>query len=361
MERKFDEELNELKKKILEMTSLVNDIIEKAVRALIEKNEELANQVEKTDEEVDNFENEIDQFCLELLARYQPAAIDLRFITSIMKINNDVERIGDLATTIAHKAKIIMKHQPVEIPQNIIKIHNDIKEMLKDVINSLIEKNENKAKEICQRDKKIDELYVETFRQILDLIINGNLNVKAGIELILTIKYLERIADHITNIAEDVVYLVSGESIKHKKELNKERVLFVCVHNSARSQMAEAYLNHFAGDRFFAESAGIEPGILNPYVIKVMKEDGIDISRNKTKSVFDFYKQGKLYSYVITVCEQEAAEKCPIFPGGGKRLHWSFPDPSKFTGSEEEILDKVRKVRDEIKEKIKEFINKGIL
>jgi len=138
--------------------------------------------------------------------------------------------------------------------------------------------------------------------------------------------------------------------------VDKERVLFVCLHNSARSQMAEAYLNHFGGDKFLAESAGLEPGVLNPYVVKVMKEDGIDISGNKTKSVFDFYKQGKLYSYVITVCEQEAAEKCPIFPGGGKRLHLSFPDPSKFTGTEEEILNKVRKVRDEIKEKIKEFI-----
>lgn len=138
--------------------------------------------------------------------------------------------------------------------------------------------------------------------------------------------------------------------------MDKERVLFVCVHNSARSQMAEAYLNYFGGDKFFAESAGLEPGVLNPYVVKVMKEDGIDISGNKTKSVFDFYKQGKLYSYVITVCEQEAAEKCPIFPGAGKRLHLSFPDPSKFTGTEEEILNKVREVRDEIKEKIKEFI-----
>jgi len=218
MERKFDEELNELKKKILEMTSLVNDITEKSVRALIEKDEKLAEDVEKTDEEIDRYENEIDKFCLELLARYQPAAIDLRLITSIMKINNDVERIGDLATTIAHKAKIIMRQQPISIPQNIMKIYQDIKEMLKDVVNALVDINESKAKEICKRDKIIDEMYVETFRQIIDLIINGNLSVKAGIELILTIKYLERIADHITNIAEDVVYLASGESIKHKKE-----------------------------------------------------------------------------------------------------------------------------------------------
>lgn len=218
MERKFDEELNELRKKILEMTSLVNDAIEKAINSLFEKNEELANEVEKMDAEIDRYENEIDKFCLELLARYQPAAIDLRLITSIMKINNDVERIGDLATTIAHKAKIIMKQQPVSIPERIMKIYKDIKEMLKDVVTALVQIDEKKSREICQRDKIIDEMYVDTFRQIMDLIIKGELSIKAGIELILTIKYLERIADHITNIAEDVVYLASGESIKHKKE-----------------------------------------------------------------------------------------------------------------------------------------------
>ncbi len=138
--------------------------------------------------------------------------------------------------------------------------------------------------------------------------------------------------------------------------MNKKRVLFICVHNSARSQMAEAYLNHLAGDMFIAESAGLEPGILNPYVVKVMKEEGIDISKNKTKSVFDFYKLGKLFDYVITVCDRQAEEQCPVFPGITKRLHWEFSDPSKFTGNEEEILDKVRKVRDEIKNTIVEFI-----
>lgn len=354
MERKLDEELLQLKKKIFEMISLIDLLIEKSVNALISRDEKIADEIEKKDEEVDNFENEIDKYCLELLARYQPAAIDLRFITSIMKINNDVERIGDLATTIAHKTKIIIRHGVIEVPDNIFELKKIIQNMLKDVVKALTDFNSEKAIEICKTDRIIDKIYVETFRQIIDLIIKNKIAVKAGIELILIIKYLERIADHITNIAEDIVYMVKGESIKHKKD--KINVLFVCVHNSARSQMAEAYLNNLAGDRFFAESAGIEPGILNPYVVEVMKEDGIDISGNKTKSVFDFYKQGKIYSYVITVCDTEAAERCPVFPGGGKRLHWSFPDPSKFTGTKEEILENVRKIRDDIKNRIKEFI-----
>jgi arsenate reductase len=133
-------------------------------------------------------------------------------------------------------------------------------------------------------------------------------------------------------------------------------ILFVCIHNSARSQMAEAFLKQTGNGKFVAESAGIEKGKLNPYVVRAMHEVGIDISKNETKEVFDLFKQGRLYQVVITVCEKEAAERCPIFPGRIKRIAWSFPDPSKFTGTDEKIMEKVRIVRDEIKERVTEFI-----
>ncbi len=140
---------------------------------------------------------------------------------------------------------------------------------------------------------------------------------------------------------------------------DKTRVLFICVHNTARSQIAEAYLTYFAGDRFEVNSAGLEPGKLNPYVVEVMKEDGIDISGNKTKSVFDLYREGRIYSYVITVCSREAEDKCPIFPGPVNRVHWPFPDPSRFQGTEKEKLRQTREVRNAIKEKIKKFIREN--
>ena len=108
--------------------------------------------------------------------------------------------------------------------------------------------------------------------------------------------------------------------------MKKIKVLFVCVHNSARSQIAEAYLNAMAGERFEALSAGLEPGVLNHYAVKVMAEEGFDISGNKTKDVFDFVKRGEIFGYVITVCDGANAERCPIFSGVTKRLHWSFPD-----------------------------------
>ncbi len=138
-----------------------------------------------------------------------------------------------------------------------------------------------------------------------------------------------------------------------------KKVLFVCIHNSARSQMAEAYLNHLSNGEFIAESAGLEPGKLNPYVVKVMAEDGIDISGNETKSVFDFFKQGKVFNYVITVCDKEASERCPIFPGITSRLHWGFVDPSSASGSDEDKLTFAREVRDMIKNQIAEFLDES--
>ena len=136
----------------------------------------------------------------------------------------------------------------------------------------------------------------------------------------------------------------------------KQRVLFVCVHNSARSQMAEAFLKQLAGDRFEVESAGIEPGALNPIVVDAMKEIGIDISGNQTKDVFDFLKLGKAFGYVITVCDEASGERCPIFPGISKRMHWSFEDPSSFTGTYGEKLRRVREVRNVIRLRIKQFL-----
>lgn len=137
--------------------------------------------------------------------------------------------------------------------------------------------------------------------------------------------------------------------------MSKIRVLFVCVHNSARSQMAEALLNDIAGDRFQAESAGMEPGVLNHLAVEAMQEIGIDISHNKTKSVFAKYRQGELFSYVIAVCEE--TQTCPIFPGlRTETLHWTFEDPESFGGTHEEKMAKIRQVRDAIRDKLDGFV-----
>src|SRR4030095_12370490 len=138
--------------------------------------------------------------------------------------------------------------------------------------------------------------------------------------------------------------------------LSMPRVLFVCVHNSGGSQSGEPSLKRDSGDRFDVQSAVLKPGELNPLVVEAMAEIGIDISKNKTKSVFRIWRSGHIFQYVIAVCDKEAAEKCPFFPGLTRRLHWRFHDPSKVTGTYEQKLQKVREIRDEIASKIQDWL-----
>lgn len=136
----------------------------------------------------------------------------------------------------------------------------------------------------------------------------------------------------------------------------KQRVLFVCIHNSARSQMAEELLRREAGDRFITESAGIEPGKLNPVVVKALKEIDIDIEGKATRSVADCLASGTPYDIVVTVCDETSAERCPVFPGNVQRLHWGFPDPSAFTGTDDEKLERTRAIRDQIHQTIRTWL-----
>jgi arsenate reductase len=134
------------------------------------------------------------------------------------------------------------------------------------------------------------------------------------------------------------------------------RLLFVCIHNSARSQMAEAFANRAGRDAVAAMSAGLEAGMLNPLVVESMREIGVDISGHATRSVRDLLRAGERFDYVITVCDESRAEECPVFPGTAQRLHWNFPDPSSFTGDRNMVLAKIRVVRDAIRVAVEDFI-----
>ena len=135
-----------------------------------------------------------------------------------------------------------------------------------------------------------------------------------------------------------------------------QKVLFVCIHNSARSQMAEAFLNKLGDGKFAAESAGIEPGTLNPIVAEAMLEVGLDISNNTCDSVEHFMPRREEFDYVITVCDETSAERCPTFPEATKRLHWGFPDPSGLQGTKEEKLNRTREIRDLIEARIDQWV-----
>ncbi len=138
--------------------------------------------------------------------------------------------------------------------------------------------------------------------------------------------------------------------------MEKKKVMFICIHNSGRSQIGEAFLRHLAGDRFEVASAGIEAGKLNALVVKAMEEVGVGMEGHYAKKAQDFVDRGEHFDYVVTVCDESNAERCPMFPGKHTRLHWGFPDPSAITGTDEEKLAGIRPIRDAILAKLNEFV-----
>ena len=218
MERHFDEELNRLKEKLLRMASLVEEAISHAVKALVDRNSDLAAEVIKRDDEVNMLEIEIDEQCLKLLALMQPIAIDLRFITSAMKIGNDLERMGDQAVNIAERTLELLRQPQLKPLIDIPRMATLAQKMVKDSLDAFVNKDTNLARDVCVRDDQVDNLNDQVFRELLTYMMEDTSTITRAVDLILIGRHLERIADHATNIGEDVVYLVEGKTIKHHIE-----------------------------------------------------------------------------------------------------------------------------------------------
>ena len=215
MHRHFDDELSQLKEKLLYMSSLVEKAVGSAVKALADRNLELAQQVAESDYPINMLEIEIEEFCLRLLALYQPQASDLRFIVATMKINSDLERLGDLAVNIGKITKYLIKVPIVKPIAEIAKMAKAAQVMLKDSLDAFVNKDVQLAKDVCRRDDEVDNLNKQIFMDFLRSVSQDEKTIERSVDLILIAKNLERVADHATNICENVIYFVEGKSIKH--------------------------------------------------------------------------------------------------------------------------------------------------
>jgi len=218
MERHFDEELKDLKEKLLRMAGLAEDSIAKAVKAIKDRDEALVRQVFEQEEKINLIEIEIDEVCLRLLALRQPMAGDLRFITSAMKIGSELERIGDQSVNIAERTIELLKVPPLKPLIDIPHMAGLAQAMVVDSINAFINRDADLARRICERDDEVDQINHQVFRELLTYMMEDPATISRAVELILIGRHLERIADHATNIGEDVIYLVKGKSIKHHIE-----------------------------------------------------------------------------------------------------------------------------------------------
>ncbi len=223
MDRQFDEELTSLNQKLLHMARLAEESVAVAVQSLKNRDEALAQDVFNRETTVNLLEIEVDELCMRLLALRQPVASDLRFITSAMKIASELERVGDLAVNIAEASIELLKQPPLKPLIDIPRMASLAQGMVKDALNAFVNRDEALARAVCERDDEVDSLNDQVFRELLTYMMNDQSTINRSVGLILIGRHLERIADHATNIGEDVIYLVKGKTIKHHiEEIRRE-------------------------------------------------------------------------------------------------------------------------------------------
>jgi len=211
-------EIDKLKKKILAFCVQVEEQLWHAVKAIKERDRDLARQVIDRDTSIDKQEVNIEEECLKILALYQPVAIDLRFIVTVLKINNDLERIGDLAVNVAERAVFLSDQPKIDISIDLLEMAHAAQSMLKRSLDALVNHDAKLAYQVCTSDDAVDQMNRQMYLKVQEAILENPGQISALIHLLSVSRHLERIADHATNIAEDVIYMIEGQIIRHKVE-----------------------------------------------------------------------------------------------------------------------------------------------
>lgn len=215
MERHFEKDLEDLKERLLWMGSLAERAVHQAIHSVLDSDEALARTVLDEEGAINELQVEIDDRVVQLLALYQLMAADLRFVLACSRINNDLERIGDQAVNIAQSAQRIVRHPRVKPYVDLPRMSELAEEMVRDALNAVVHKDVELAKNVLVRDDQVDQLRDQIFRELLSYMMGDSAVVFSSFELILVAKNLERIGDHATNIAEDVIYMVAGSDVRH--------------------------------------------------------------------------------------------------------------------------------------------------
>jgi phosphate transport system protein len=215
MERRLDQDLDRVRQMLLRMGGMVEGMVAKATQSLLEHKPVLCTEVIAGDHDVDHLEIEIDEVCHSILGRKQPTAVDLRFLVAVMKINSDLERIGDSAVNIAQSVEQLNEQPPLKPYIDLPHLSQLVQAMVRKSLDAFVQKDARMATEVCQSDDAVDGLYKQIFRELLTYMIEDPKTVSRALHLLLIARNMERIADHATNIAEDVIYYVEGRDVRH--------------------------------------------------------------------------------------------------------------------------------------------------
>lgn len=353
-DREYEAQLQTLKEQILLMGAKVEAMIAGSMRALVDRDNELAHRMIEQDQEVNRLEVESDELCLRVLARRQPVASDLRFITTALKLVTDLERIGDMAVNVCERVIELNAEPPLKPYVDLPRMSEAAERMVHQALDAFVDGDADRAQGVIEQDRTVDAYYGQIFRELLAYMTEDARNIYRATRLQAIAKYLERVGDHATNLAEKVVFMLKGKDIRHLGRTDAtgahhlpHGVLFLCVHNAARSQMAEGWARKLLPTGVKIWSAGSSPAAaVHPRAIKAMREVGIDISGQRPKAVADV-PRGDIDT-AITLCAEEV---CPVLPDV-RREAWVLPNPASATGSEQELDAAFRMVRDELKRRI---------
>jgi len=354
-DREYEQQLSNLRERVLLMGAKVEEMIQNSVKALVERDSDLAHRMIDYDAQVNKMEVESDELCLRILARRQPVASDLRFITIALKLVTDLERIGDMAVNICERVLELNNEPPLKRYVDLPPMAEAAQRMVREALDAFVAGDSEAAQRVLEQDRVVDAYYGQIFREGLTYMMEDPRNIYRATRVQAIAKYLERIGDHATNLAEMVVFMVKGQDIRHTGRAGEEKskklphgVLFLCPANSARSQMAEGFARKLFPAGVKVWSAGSQPGgKVDRYAVQVMKEVGIDLSAQEPKLLSDV-PMGDIDTVITLSAEDVLAQPPPKL----RHDRWSMPDPAAATGSEAEIEGEYRKVRDDLQRRI---------
>ena len=333
-EASLERDIERLRSKISEMSALAERALQDCVKAITANDRQTAYAVILRDQYIDEKEKEIDRLCLEFLVRQQPVAGALRFAYSAIKINLELERVGDYAESIARQF-LKLSELPVEPPkERIVELADRSIPMLRDAIQAFVTQDVELARKTIEIEEAVDLLKSKLNKDLVALFRENKIPFEALNPLMMITRRFERVSDQARNICMEVLYMCTGEYNRHKGA-EASRLIFVDQRNSCRSQMAEAISNSLNQPQFIFASAGLEPTSVDPRTISFLKEKGLDVTKQTSKSVdqipnLDHYQ-------VIVALAPEAKKAFPLPPTKVVCLDWSVDDPSKATGSPAEI------------------------
>ena len=336
LEENLQQDIDLIRSKVVEMGELVEKALETCLGAIEQNDRQLAYAVILRDRHIDELEETLESLCQRFLIKHLPVARQMRFVYSVIKINTELERVGDYAKSIARRFLTVSDLGAQASYSKLIDIANLAIPFLRNALQAFSESDAELAKATREREKEraIDNLRYEIHHDLIQLHIQNELPSEALVPLVTVVSCLERVANQASNICEEVLYMCTGEDLRHEYQ-QVLRVLFVTEYDACRGQMAVGIGNALEPHRVLFSSAGVASQPLDPKTVQFMAEKGIDISGQNSKYLNQILDL-KDYAIIVSLCE-EAERALPSLSSRPVRINWEVRDPSKLEGTEEEV------------------------